>query len=52
MVTQILTTPKQNQSVEDKIQKLRQLYAHAPQSAKTALENTPKDLTSTASQPR
>ena len=39
MSTQTLTRPKQNQTVEDKIQQLRQLYAGAPQFAKTALEN-------------
>jgi hypothetical protein len=52
MVTQTLTTPKQNQTVEDKIQQLRQLYADAPPFAKTALENTLRDLTATAAQPR
>ena len=52
MATQTLTTPKQNQTVEDKIQQLRQLYADAPQFAKTALENTLQRLTSAASQPR
>ena len=40
MATQTLTTPKQNQTVEEKIQQLRQLYADAPQYVKTALENT------------
>jgi hypothetical protein len=50
MATQTLT--KQNQTVEDKIQQLRQLYADAPEFAKTALENTLKDLASTAAQPR
>jgi hypothetical protein len=40
MATQTLTRPKQNQAVEDKIQQLRQVYADAPQFAKTALENT------------
>ena len=52
MATQTLTRPKQNQTVEDKIQQLRQLYADAPQFAKTALENTLRDLTSAAAQPR
>src|SRR6516162_10464739 len=50
MGTQTLTRP--NQTVEDKVQQLRQLYADAPQFAKTALENTLRDLASTASQPR
>ena len=52
MATQTLTRPKQNQIVEDKIQQLRRLYADAPQFAKTALENTLRELTSQASQPR
>jgi len=52
MATQTLTRPKQNQTVEDKVQQLRQLYADAPQYAKTALENTLRDLTSSAAQPR
>jgi hypothetical protein len=52
MTTQTLTKAKQKQTAEDKIQQLRQLYADAPQFAKTALENTLRDLTSTASQPR
>jgi hypothetical protein len=52
MATQTLTKPQQDQSVEDKIKHLRQLYAAAPQFAQTALENTLKDLASTASQPR
>jgi hypothetical protein len=39
MATQPLTTPKQNQTVEDKIRHLRQLYADAPEVGRTALEN-------------
>ena len=39
MATQTLTKPKQDQSVEDKIQQLRQLYADSPR-GKTALENS------------
>src|SRR5262249_26136963 len=50
MATQVLTTPKQ--AVEDKVRELRQLYADAPQFARTALENTLRDLTSSATQPR
>jgi hypothetical protein len=42
----------QNQTVEEEIQQLRRLYGDAPQYAKTALENTLRDLTSAASQPR
>ena len=32
------TAPKQNQNVEQKIQKLRELYADAPELGKVALE--------------
>jgi hypothetical protein len=39
MATQPLTTPKQKQTVEDKIRQLRQLYADAPEVGRTALEN-------------
>src|SRR5262245_13088633 len=39
MATQSLPTPKQNQTVEDKIRRLRELYADAPEVARTALEN-------------
>ena len=52
MSTQTLTRPKQDQTVEGKIQQLRQLYADAPQFAKTALENTLRGLATTAAQPR
>jgi hypothetical protein len=52
MTTQTLTKPKQDQTVDDKIQQLRQLYADTPQYAKTALENTLRELTSQASKPR
>src|SRR5215472_4818400 len=52
MATETLTRSRQNQTAEDKIQQLRQAYADAPQFAKTALENTLRDLASTASQPR
>jgi len=52
MATQPLTTSKQNQTVEDKVKHLRQLYADAPQYAKTALENSIKDLASFGSKPR
>ena len=40
MATQTLTKPKQDQTVEDKIQRLRELYADMPQYVKTALENS------------
>ena len=39
MATQTLTPPKQNQTVEDKIQEVRQLYADTPQYVKSAMEN-------------
>src|SRR5262245_8700936 len=52
MATQTPTKPKQNQTVEDKAQHLRQLFADAPQYAKTALEHSIKDLTSFGSKPR
>ena len=48
MATQTATRPESDQTVE----KLRQLYADAPEYAKKALENTIKDLASTATQPR
>ena len=50
MSTQTLTRPKQNQTVEDKIRQLRQLYVDAPQYVKTALENALPGLTSLASE--
>src|SRR5215510_14116935 len=50
MATQTLTKPKQDQTVEDKIQQLRELYADAPRYAKTALENALPGLTSLASE--
>jgi hypothetical protein len=39
MATQTLTKPEQDQSVEQKIKQLRELYADAPEVARTALEN-------------
>jgi hypothetical protein len=52
MATQTLTSvrPEQDQSVEDKIRKLRDLFADAPQIGKTALANVLKDLKSQASE--
>ena len=52
MSTQTLTKPQQDKTVEKKVQELRQLFADAPQFAKTALENTLRDLSSSASKPR
>src|ERR1044072_4928666 len=39
MVTETLTKPKQDQSVEQKLQKLQELYADAPEIGKAALKN-------------
>src|SRR5262249_50688741 len=44
--------PKQNQTVENKANQLRQLYADAPQYPKTALENSLAELTSFGSKTR
>jgi hypothetical protein len=44
------TTPKQDSVVEEKIQKLRDLFSDAPQYVKTALENALPGLTSLASE--
>jgi hypothetical protein len=52
MSTQTLTKSQEDQTLEKKVQELRQAFANAPQLAKTALENTLRDLASTASQPR
>jgi hypothetical protein len=40
METQTSTKPNQNQTVEARVQQLRQAYADAPQYVKTALENS------------
>jgi hypothetical protein len=52
MSTQTLTKSQEDQTLEKKVQELRQAFANAPQFAKTALENSLRDLASTASQPR
>jgi len=53
MTTQAATVngPKQDLAVEQKIQKLRDAFADAPQMAKTALENRLQDLASYMSEP-
>jgi hypothetical protein len=53
MATQKVTAnaPSKDFAVEQKIQKLRDVYADAPQLAKTALENKLKDLASHLSEP-
>jgi hypothetical protein len=50
MTTQTLTGPEHNQTIEDKIQELRELYADAPQYVKTALENGLPAMISEASE--
>jgi hypothetical protein len=50
VTTKTLTKPEAE--AEKKVQELRQLYADAPQFAKTALENTIRDLAASAAQPR
>jgi hypothetical protein len=52
MATQTQTRPQQNQTLEGKVQQLRQAFADAPQYAKTALENSLKELTSFGSTQR
>ena len=54
MATQAATVnrPKQDLAVEQKIQKLRDVFADAPQMAKTALENRIQDLASHTSESR
>ena len=54
MTTQAATVnrPKQDLAVEQQIQKLRDVFADAPQMAKTALENKIRDLSSHMSEPR
>src|SRR5258706_16252266 len=49
---QTQTQLEQDRLVEQKIQKLREIFADAPQMAKTALENKIRDLASHASEPR
>src|SRR5262247_3826745 len=46
--TQTRTAPKQDQTVEGKVQQLRRLYADAPEVGKTALERVLGELTSFA----
>ena len=52
MPTQTQTRPQQNQTIEGKVQQLRQVFGDAPQYAKTALENSLKELTSFGSTQR
>lgn len=50
MQTQTSTGPEQNQTAEQKIQQLRELFADAPELGKKALENVLRELTSDASE--
>ena len=47
--TRTQTGPKQDQTVEEKIQKMRELFADAPEVGKTALKNVLQRLASDAS---
>jgi hypothetical protein len=49
MSTQAVTRPEQDQTTESKIQKLRELFADAPEIGKKALENALHELRSEAS---
>ena len=49
MSTETVTTPEQDQTTESKIQKLRALFADAPEVGKKALENALHELKSQAS---
>ena len=51
MATQTLTRPEQSQSIEQKIQQFRELFADAPEIGKKALENALSTLRSQASDP-
>ena len=42
--TQRTTAPAQDQSVEEKIQQLRELFADAPEVGKKALENVLREI--------
>jgi hypothetical protein len=50
--TQTATEPKSETAAEQKIQKLWDIFADAPQMAKTALEHVAQDLVSHMSEPR
>ena len=52
MATQTATRPESDQTLEKKIQRLRELYATGPEVGKTALENVLGELTSFASTTR
>ena len=52
MATPTVTKSQQDQTVQKRVQQLRQLYADAPEYARTALENSLKELTAFGSKPR
>jgi len=52
MTTQTVTRPESDQTLEKKIQRLRELYATGPEIGKTALEKVLGELTSFASSTR
>ena len=52
MATQTTTRPQSGQTLEQKIQRLRELYATGPEAGKTALEKVLGELTSFASTTR
>jgi hypothetical protein len=52
MTPQTATRPESDQTVEKKVQRLRELYATGPEVGKTALENSLKELTSFGSTSR
>ena len=52
MATQTVTRPESDQTLEKKIQRLRELYATGPEVGKTALEKVLGELTSFASTTR
>ena len=51
MATQTVTRPGSDQTLEKKIQRLREVYATGPEVGKTALEKVLGELTSFASTP-
>ena len=52
MTTQTVTRPESDQTLENKIQRLREVYATGPEAGKTALEKVLGELTSFASSTR
>jgi hypothetical protein len=52
MTTQALPKPEQHSAIEQKVQQLREVFADAPQIAKTALENAARELTLQVAEPR